>query len=153
MNIIEKMIERKITVSAMESCTGGYIASAITDVSGASEIFCGSFVTYSNRAKILNGVDESIIKEYGVYSAETAEAMAKACASFYGADAGIGVTGSLGRVDPNNSDSVSGVVYFSVSLREKHITEKLMLPDNLATRNEMKKYVADRVFEALGQMI
>ena len=61
-----KLIERKITITAMESCTGGQIASLLTDTEGSSEVFKGSLVTYSNAAKIRHGVPEETIRTYGV---------------------------------------------------------------------------------------
>ena len=81
--ITAKLIEKSLTVTTMESCTSGLIASLITDCEGASASFKGGFVTYSNEAKILNGVDKNIIDKYGVYSFETAKAMAKSCKDFY----------------------------------------------------------------------
>ena len=61
-NIIKKLIESHTTISTMESCTSGLIASMITDTEGASAIFPGGFVTYLNETKILVGVDTEIIR-------------------------------------------------------------------------------------------
>lgn len=149
MNTVEKLINKKITISAMESCTGGSLASAITDVSGASDIFPGSFVTYSNTAKAMNGVDEGIIAQFGVYSEETAKAMAEACSLAFKTDIGIGVTGTLGRVDPHNSDSVSGVVFYAIKFYDTVVAEKILLPDSLQTRPEMKQFVVDTILGTL----
>ena len=66
-NIIKKLIASHTTVSTMESCTSGLIASMITDTEGASAIFPGGFVTYLNETKILVGVDADVIRKYGVY--------------------------------------------------------------------------------------
>ena len=63
---VKKLIERKITITTMESCTGGALISAITDVEGASQITEGGFVTYSNEQKIKVGVSKEIIDTYGV---------------------------------------------------------------------------------------
>ena len=60
-NIIKKLIETHTTISTMESCTSGMIASMITDTEGASAIFPGGFVTYLNETKILIGVDAKVI--------------------------------------------------------------------------------------------
>ena len=76
--IVKKLIEKKLTISTMESCTGGGIANEITNISGASEVLKVSYVTYSNEAKIKFGVPEKIIEKYTVYSKETAIEMAKA---------------------------------------------------------------------------
>lgn len=115
--LTERLIREGLSITAMESCTGGQIASLITDTEGSSAVIRGAFVTYSNEAKVREGVPEEVIRQYGVYSAETAEEMAKACRKAFGADLGIGVTGSFGNKDPENADSVPGQVYFAVDFR------------------------------------
>ena len=75
--VIKTLIEKQTTISTMESCTSGLIASMITDTEGASAIFPGGYVTYSNETKMLVGVDEQVLRQYGVYSRECAQAMAK----------------------------------------------------------------------------
>ena len=62
------LIEKGITISTMESCTSGQIASLITDTEGSSAIFRGSYVTYCNDEKIRLGVPANVIEQYGVYS-------------------------------------------------------------------------------------
>ena len=110
------LIDRKMTITTMESITCGQIASLITDTEGASAILKGAFVTYSNEAKIMQGVPEAVIETCGVYSKETARAMAEACKQAYRADIGIGITGTTGNIDPNNQDSVPGEVYYAVAV-------------------------------------
>ena len=118
--LTELLLAKNISITTMESATSGQIASLITDTEGASAIFKGAFITYSNEAKIACGVPAEIISEYSVYSKETAAAMADACRGAFGADIGIGVTGTMGNVDPANADaSVPGQVYFAISLSEK----------------------------------
>ena len=94
--ITKLLIERRLTITTMESITAGLIASLLTDTEGSSAVLKGAFVTYSNEAKILQGVPAETIEKYTVYSQETAEAMARACARAYQADIGIGVTGTAG---------------------------------------------------------
>lgn len=114
------LIEKNLTVTTMESATGGQIASLITDTEGASAALKGAFVTYSNEAKIVQGVPGDLIQKYSVYSKETAAAMAEACRRRYDADIGIGVTGTFGNADPANpADSVPGRVYFAIALRDR----------------------------------
>lgn len=108
------LIRTKRTITTMESATSGQIASLITDTEGSSEIFRGAFITYSNEAKIRQGVPAETIHTYGVYSAETAEEMAKAARRAFGTDIAIGVTGTMGNVDPANHDSIPGQVYFCI---------------------------------------
>lgn len=67
-SIIKQLIASHTTISTMESCTSGLIASLITDTEGASAIFPGGYVTYLNETKVLVGVDPSVIEIHGVYS-------------------------------------------------------------------------------------
>lgn len=90
--LTELLIEWNMSITTMESATAGQIASLITDTEGASAIFKGASITYSNETKIMQGVSAEVIHKYTVYSKETAEAMATACANMYGVDIGIGVT-------------------------------------------------------------
>ena len=94
--IADMMIARGQTLATMESCTGGQLASMLTDVAGASQYFRGGLVTYQAEAKIAAGVDAGTIEEFGVISPETARAMADAAARTLGADFGAGITGALG---------------------------------------------------------
>ena len=112
--LTRRLIAGKITITAMESATAGQIASLITDTEGSSEIFRGSFVTYSNEMKIRQGVPEETIRTFGVYSVQTATAMAQAARKACPADIAVGVTGTMGNADPENADSVPGQVYFAI---------------------------------------
>lgn len=150
--LTKKLIEKKLTITAMESCTAGLIMSLITDTEGASAITKGGFVTYSNEAKILNGVPAETIETYGVYSKETARAMAIACRKTYGANIGIGVTGTFGNVDPNNQDSVPGKVFFAIDIDGNiEVHERTLVPQE--SRNAYKLAAAKEIVEELLKMI
>jgi nicotinamide-nucleotide amidase len=96
----------------MESCTGGLLAATITDIPGASTYFKGGLVAYSNEAKIAYGIDARLITDYGVISAEVAQAMAEAARLHLEADVGIGVTGVAG---PNEMEGKpAGTVYIGI---------------------------------------
>ena len=112
--ITKALIEKKLTISTMESCTSGLIATLLTNIEGSSKVLKGAFVTYCNEAKIQQGVPHETIEEYGVYSTETSIDMAKTCKIAYGADIGVGVTGTASNVDSKNADSISNKVYFSI---------------------------------------
>ena len=142
--VTERLIENSTSISAMESCTSGLIASLITDTAGASSVFRGSLVTYSNEAKIRFGVPEEIIKGYGVYSEETVTAMASVCRTAFCSDIGIGVSGSLGTADPNNSDSVPGEVWYAVCA-EGHRKQGRIVLSCESTRFEDKLRIAASV--------
>jgi nicotinamide-nucleotide amidase len=88
--------ERKLTLATMESCSGGLLASTITDVAGSSDYFKGGLVAYSAEMKAAFGVSESLLGEKGTVDPQVAAAMAKAARLRLGADIGIGVTGVAG---------------------------------------------------------
>ena len=117
--VVKELKAYGMTVCTVESCTGGAIANAITNVEGSSRVFGYGYVTYSNMAKIdlssFLGPDDmgDIIKRYGVYSAETAEAMARLGAKR--ATFGIGITGTLSRKDPANPEGELGVAYIAIA--------------------------------------
>lgn len=107
--------ERGLTLSAAESCTGGLIAKRITDIPGASSVFKGGVVSYSNEAKEeFLGVPADILSEYGAVSHETAKAMAEGIRRRAGTDLGISVTGIAGP-DSDSSGKPVGLVYVGLS--------------------------------------
>lgn len=97
--VVAMLRERGLTLSTVESCTGGLLASALTDAPGAAEVFKGGLVTYmtqSAHSKEDLGVPAAVIDEYGVVSEQTAIAMATAVRERFGTDIGVGVTGVAG---------------------------------------------------------
>ena len=146
------LIEKNITITTMESCTGGQVASLITDTEGASAILKGAFITYSNDVKILEGVPRETIDKYGVYSKETASAMAKVCREKLSADIGVGITGSFGNVDPANNDSVPGQVFFAIDTKESHSCHHLSVPSQ-ESRLMYKLYMADVICDEILNFI
>lgn len=146
--LTELLIKNGTTITTMESCTSGQIASLITDTEGSSAVIKGAFVTYSNEAKIMQGVPADIIDHYGVYSEETARAMAETCRRIYKADIGVGVTGSFGNTDPNNPDSIPGEVYYAIATESGTRTLHHTVPDQ-PTRLSYKLYMADKIADDL----
>lgn len=147
-------ISKKMSITTMESCTGGLIASLLTDTEGASAIMKGAYITYSNEAKVMAGVPEEVISKYGVYSKETAAQMAQKCKDSFGADIGIGVTGSFGNVDPNNADSIPGEIHFAIAIGSEVVASSESIPVQ-NSRYEYKLYaaslVADKLFNILQE--
>lgn len=147
------LIEKHMTITTMESATAGQLASLITDTEGSSAVLKGAFVTYCNEAKIMQGVPKEIIDRYTVYSKETAEAMAKACIKAYQADIGIGVTGTMGNIDPNNqASSVPGQVYFAMGIEgnmKSYYVELEPQPTRLAYKLAVAKEIYDVLMECL----
>jgi len=164
MNAVERMVEelrrRKVQIAAMESCTGGAFANAVTDVPGASEILKASFVTYSNDAKIKLGVPKQIVDRFTVYSPETAKSMADAAleADVGAPWIGVGITGSLTRQDPANpANSVPGKVWAHVATwfrrGDQFVDVALTLDVDGADRKKGKAQVVEAVAEAVLKIL
>ena len=151
--IIRKLIDTNTTISTMESCTSGLIASMITDTEGASAVFPGGYVTYLNKTKILCGVDEKIIKEHGVYSKQCARAMAETAQKNLHTEIAVGITGTTGNVDPNNADSMQGKVFFCILVGENAYDYEYNAEVTQMSRHEIKELYADKVFEELAKLI
>ncbi len=133
-SVAQALTESGLTVATMESCTGGLMASTITDVPGSSAYFCGGIVSYTNEAKIANGVPAETIRNHGAISAETAEAMAKAARHRLDADIGIGVTGVAG---PSEQEGKAGGTVF-IALATKNAVKAVAL--RLPPRRAVVKY-------------
>ena len=151
--IIKTLIKTHTTISTMESCTSGLIASMITDTEGASTIFPGGYVTYLNETKVLVGVDEQVIRDYGVYSRECAKTMAKTVQEKLHTDISIGITGTTGNVDPNNADSIQGKMFFCIRIQDTPYTYEVNIDVTGRSRHEIKQLYADQVFEKLSDLI
>lgn len=143
-DITKRLIELNYSISTMESCTSGLVATMITNEPGASAIMKGAFVTYSNEAKIKQGVSADVIDTYGVYSTETAISMAWECRLAYDAYIGIGVTGVLDRIDPNNITDKKNI-YVSISFGDNNKAYSLTIPNSITDRFERKLYVANNI--------
>ena len=146
--IVEKLNENKQTISFMESCTGGFLANSITNISGASNVLKVSLVTYSSEYKIKFGVNEKVIKKYTVYSQETSIEMAKNILQFAKSNIGVGITGELGNT-LNNSPKVYYTVYFKD--KNKYINKTITTTKN--KRKDMKEEIAKKVFEDIWEEI
>lgn len=143
--LTEKLIEKGLEITTMESATGGQIASLITDTEGSSAVLRGAFVTYCDDAKVLQGVPLETILKHSVYSEETAMSMAMACKATYAADIGIGVTGTMGNIDPaNKASSEPGKVYFAIIVKDDMQVYTRTIPPQ-PTRLHYKLFVADMI--------
>ena len=111
------LLAARLRVSTAESCTGGGVASALTDVPGASDWFERGYVTYSNEAKVQDlGVDAQLLAAHGAVSAVVVEQMAAGALNASGADLALAVSGVAGP-DGGTRDKPVGLVYFAVLRR------------------------------------
>ena len=151
--IIDLLKEKNKTISTMESCTGGGVANAITNIEGASEVLRYSAVTYSNEYKIKMGVDEKVIDKYSVYSMETAIEMAKNISNFANSNIGVGITGKLNRVDINNPYGEDNVVYITIYDKDNDKYYNYKVEAIKGSRKENKELVIDKIKEELVKII
>ena len=113
------LLEKKITISCAESCTGGLFAGALTDIPGISAVFEQGYVTYSNAVKEAElGVKAETIARYGVVSPEVAEEMASGLAAKTGADLCVSVTGIAGP-DGGTAEKPVGLAYIGIAHQGK----------------------------------
>jgi len=108
---------RGLKVATAESCTGGLVAGALTDIAGSSDVFDRGFVTYSNEAKQqMLGVPWSTLQEHGAVSRQTAEAMARGALGAASADLVLAITGIAGP-GGGSPDKPVGLVHFAAASR------------------------------------
>ena len=113
--LLEKACERDLMFAVAESCTGGMLASLLTDVHGSAHAFERGFVTYSNEAKeTLLGVPGTTLRDFGAVSRETAEAMAKGALRQSDAELAVSVTGIAGPGGGSPGKPV-GLVHFAAA--------------------------------------
>lgn len=151
--VVELLIEKHKRISTMESCTGGFIASSITDIEGSSEVLSFSAVTYSNEYKIKLGVSAKTIDTYSVYSMNVAREMAKNISEFAQSDYGIGITGKINRKDENNLFGDDNKIFYSIYDKEndKFYDYTLMAIDDTRFNNKVmiKNEIAESFLNVL----
>jgi nicotinamide-nucleotide amidase len=115
------LLEKGLTLGTAESCTGGMIASRLTDIPGSSEYFKGGIVSYTNEVKNrVLGVGQEILNTFGAVSEETAVAMAQGAREKTNADLGLSVTGVAGP-GGGTAEKPRGLVYIALAAADKVI--------------------------------
>jgi nicotinamide-nucleotide amidase len=120
--VLEACRRRGLTVATAESCTGGLVSAALTEIPGSSEVIDRGFVTYSNAAKeAMLGVPATVLERHGAVSRDTAEAMAAGALAISGADLAVAITGIAGPGGGSEEKPV-GLVHFAAAARDgRHI--------------------------------
>ena len=109
--VVDLLLANKLTISTVESCTGGMLAARLINVPGVSEVFKSGYITYSNKAKRrLLGIKKNLLSKHGAVSKEVAQEMAKGAALVSKADVTVSVTGIAGP-DGGTEEKPVGLVY------------------------------------------
>jgi len=144
------LLEKNITISTAESCTGGLISETLTNIAGISKVFIGGAVTYSNESKAeLLGVKNETLQSYGAVSRETAVEMAEGIRKRLKTDIGVSITGIAGP-DGGTPEKPVGLVYVGLATESGTITKELRL---LGNRNRIRTITALNVFDIIRRYI
>ena len=148
--IILKLIEKNITVSTAESCTGGSLGKIITSVPGASSIYGYGFITYANEAKEnLLGVSHKTLADFGAVSYQTAREMAEGARRVSKSDIAVSTTGIAGPGGGTDEKPV-GLVYIAISSENGTSYKKLNLS---GSRDCIRQSTCDHVFRLIEENI
>lgn len=150
-HIIERARAKQYRIATAESCTGGLVAAALTDIAGASDVFGFGFVTYANRAKIdMLDVSPDMIEDRGAVSEQVAVAMADGARRRADADLAIAVTGIAGP-DGGSAEKPVGTVWFALARRDATtIAERHVFSGNRAgVREATVDHALDMLLKAL----
>jgi nicotinamide-nucleotide amidase len=135
-------------IATAESCTGGLVAGALTEIAGSSDVVDRGFVTYSNAAKMaMLGVPEATLVAHGAVSRQTAEAMAKGALERAGVDLTVSITGVAGP-GGGSAEKPVGLVHFAAATRERVIHREKRYGD--IGRSEIRRL---SVIEALNMLL
>ena len=124
--IDDLLLEKNLTISVCESCTGGMLGATITNIPGSSRYFLGGIIAYSDKVKKnVVGVSGGILERHGAVSAQTAGEMAHAIKQRMKSDIGVAVTGVAGPGGGTTEKPV-GLVYIAVAFRDKMIVRRFL---------------------------
>jgi nicotinamide-nucleotide amidase len=149
--VANALLKKGWMMATAESCTGGLIAAACTDLAGSSAWFDRGFITYSNAAKTAQlGVDAALIAQHGAVSQPVAEAMAHGACAQAGVPAALAVTGVAGPTG-GSADKPVGTVWFGWCVQGQVHSERMQFPgDRAAVRRATVRHALARFAELLG---
>ena len=149
--VIRRATQLGITLGTVESCTGGLVAAELTSVPGASEVYLGGYVTYTNEAKhTLVGVVSKTLETHGAVSEKTAIEMASGCKTHLNCDIAISVTGVAGPGGGSDKTPV-GTVWFGLSDGDK--TTAVLRHFGALTRDEIRSAAVRQSIELISDAL
>lgn len=128
--VCKLLLEKNLTISTAESCTGGLVSATLINYPGVSSVFMEGCVAYSNEAKINRlGVKKETLDKFGAVSEETAREMAKGIAKNFKTNVGLSTTGIAGP-DGGSNEKPVGLVYIGIYINGKTTVKKYILQGN-----------------------
>ena len=147
----KKLIDKKLTISVAESCTGGLLASNLTKLANSSKYFQMGLITYSNEAKIkILKVNRNIIKKYGAVSKECCEAMVKNLSKISRSKINVSITGIAGP-GGGTKDKPVGLVYIGIKMGRHLLILKNKFKSN--NRNLIQKLTVKKIINIILNLI
>jgi len=147
--VLEACRARRWMVATAESCTGGLVAGALTEIAGSSDVVDRGYVTYSNGAKMtMLGVPEGTLQKFGAVSRQTAEAMAQGALARSSVNATVAITGIAGP-GGGSAEKPVGLVHFAVAARDGRLIHREKRYGEIG-RSEIRRL---SVIEALGLLL
>lgn len=148
--LAEVLIQRGLTISCAESCTGGGLAYAFTALPGSSTWFKCSVVTYANEAKTqMVSVPESTLQQFGAVSEQTVIAMAQGVVEHFHADIGISISGVAGP-DGGSREKPVGTVWFGFALAgEIYASKQCFAGDREAVRKQAIEFAIEKILQLI----
>lgn len=150
---LQACAQRKILAATAESCTGGLIIAALTDIPGSSSMVDRGFITYSNDAKMeMIGVSAATLDAHGAVSLQTAQEMAAGALARSHAGIALSVTGIAGP-DGGSEEKPVGLVWFGLALKGKAVLTEKRIFDNRGRdfiRRETVRHALEMGLKALG---
>jgi len=149
--ILDACRRRTLKLALAESCTGGLIGGALTEIPGSSDVLDRGYVTYSNKAKAtMLGVPAETLRRFGAVSAETVRAMAEGALAKSGADVTVAVTGIAGP-GGGSGDKPVGLVHFAAARRGKTLHKEIRFGD--LGRGDVRRRSVLAAFDLLNELI
>ena len=148
--LLKLLGEKELTLATAESCTGGVIASILSDAPGAGDLFHGGFVLYTKQHKIAFGIPKKLIEKHGIVSEAVARALAETALKHCPADIAVGVTGVAGP-EPDDEGNPVGLVCIAAA-RRGHETRARTFRFKSKVRGEICCKAAEEALKLVGRI-
>lgn len=147
-DVLKLLKEKNLTLSSMESVTGGKFAAAVTDIPGASQVYKGTMVSYNDDVKIAFGVKKETIEHNGAISMECAKEMAIRASLYFDTTVAVSFTGNAGP--DAQEDKPIGLVYFAIRVKDKLYSYKLQFQGD---RDLIRRQCVDFAFKTIQEKV